>query len=100
MAREFGGDASKIRAGSVELVARALGMRAKNWNPLERRALENWSVVLALLPDIAKWSPAEKRTMVEIIRAQAGASEMHYLRLTQRHARLRTELLRLGSSDR
>ena len=100
MAREFGGDASKIREGSVELVARALGTGVKGWNLLERRSLENWSLVLALLPDIAKWSPAEKRTMVEIIRAQAGASEMRYLRFTQRHARLRTELLRLGSSYR
>ena len=98
MAREFAGAASKVREGSVERVTCALGVSGRNWNSLERGALENWSLVLALVPDIAKWSPAEKRAMVEIIRSQAGTNEMRYLRLTQRHARVRGELLRLGSA--
>jgi len=53
--------------------------------------------VLALAPQVDRWSRQEKQGMVEIIRAQAGANEMPYLRLTQRHAKLRETLLQLGS---
>ena len=97
MAREFNGDSARIRANSVKEVSRALGVKLSGWNSAERRAFENWSLVLALIPDLRRWSPQEKRDAVSIIRAQAGANEMRYLRLTQQHPRLREELLRLGS---
>jgi hypothetical protein len=99
MAGEFEGNSSAIRTRSVEQVGRALGVSARSCNSLERGSLENWSLILALVPDLAAWSPEEKRKMVEIIRAQAGTNEMRYLRLTQGHARLRRELLRMGSRN-
>jgi hypothetical protein len=97
MAREFNGRASEIRHASVEEVTRALQLKASNWNPLERRCLENWSLVLALIPDLADWSAKEKQALAKIIQSQSAANEMRYLRLTQRHSRLREALLRLGS---
>ncbi len=97
MAREFGGDASRIRASSVREVSRALGVNLSQWSPGERQAFENWAVVLALVPDLHRWSEQEKRGLVTMIRAQAGANEMRYLRLTQKLPRLREEVLRLGS---
>jgi hypothetical protein len=96
MTREFGGDRERIVRASVTEVGRALGVSVGRWSEDERRAFENWALVLTLMPDLARWSPEEKRAMVRIIRAQAGADEMRYLRMTQRHARLRAELLRLG----
>jgi len=97
MAREFGGDSVRIREASVREVSRALGINPARWTPAERRSLENWSLVLALIPGLKRWSPEEKRDVIAIIRSQSGLNEMRYLRLTQRHARLRKELLRLGS---
>jgi len=97
MAREFGGNARRIRARSVKEVSRALGVDLSRWNPAERQAFENWSLVLALVPNLRRWSPQEKQAAVKIVRAQAGPNEMRYLRLTQQHPRLREELLRLGS---
>ncbi len=97
MAREFDGESARIRKVSVVEVSRALGVNLSRWNPAERHAFENWSLVLALIPDLSRWPPQEKHDAVQIIRAQAGFDEMRYLRLTQRHARLRAELLRLGS---
>jgi hypothetical protein len=97
MAREFGGDSARIRRASVAGVSRALKIAVSRWNPAERQAFENWSLVLALIPNLRRWSAQEKQDAVRIIRAQAGPSEMRYLRLTQQHARLREELLRLGS---
>jgi hypothetical protein len=98
MAQEFDGDHLKIRRASVAAVSRALAIRTIRWTPAERRCLENWSLVLALVPDLFIWSPQEKRDMVKIIRSQAAPDEVRYLRSTQRHPRLRQELLRLGSS--
>jgi hypothetical protein len=97
MAREFAGDAERIRAASVAAVSRALSINPSRWNPAEREALNNWSLVLALIPDLSRWSRQEKQAAAQIIRAQAGPNEMRYLRLTQQHPRLREELLRLGS---
>jgi len=98
MARDFEGDARRIREQSAHEVARALQVDPAGWTPAERESFQNWSVVLALVPDLSDWSAEEKREIVEIIRAQSGADEMMYLRRTQRHQRLRAELLRLGAS--
>jgi hypothetical protein len=97
MAREFEGDSQRIRRASVAAVSRALDVNSSRWNPAERQAFENWSLVLALIPNLNRWTPREKQDAVGIIRAQAGANEMRYLRLTQGHPRLREEILRLGS---
>jgi hypothetical protein len=97
MAREFEGDSVRIRRASVEGVKRALNIDLSRWTSQERQAFENWSLVLAMIPNLGSWSRQEKQDVVRIIRAQAGTNEMHYLRLTQKHTRLREELLRLGS---
>jgi hypothetical protein len=97
MARQFDGDSQKMRDASAAAVARALGIDAARWTPLQRQTLENWSLVLALIPNLNRWLPDEKRQLVKIIQAKSAASEMPYLRQTQRHSRLRAELLRMGS---
>lgn len=98
MAREFDGDSARIREASVAAVSGALGVELSRWNPAEHLVFENWSLVLALIPGLGRWSPQEKHDIAQIICAQVASNEMRYLRLTQRHPRLRAELLRLGSS--
>jgi hypothetical protein len=97
MAREFNSDSARIRQASLAEVSRALGVNLSRWNSAEQQSFENWSLVLALIPNLRRWSPQEKTATAEIIRAQAGLNEVRYLRLTQHHPRLRKELLRLGS---
>jgi hypothetical protein len=99
MSRDFGGDSQSMRRAAMAKVSRALKIDASRWNLSERSALENWSLVLTLMPNLSRWSPQEKQGAVKIIRAQAGPNEMHYLRLTRQHSRLRHELLRLGSKE-
>jgi hypothetical protein len=96
MAREFAGNAQRLREESTKIVTRALGINAGNWTQLQKSVLENWSPVMALIPDLARWSRQEKERLVGIIRAKSSASEMRYLRRTQLHSRLREELLRFG----
>ena len=97
MASRFGGDAEKIRRASREQVARALGVRVDDWKAAERRAFEDLALVLALIPDLARWTEDEKSAVARIIRAKAGADESVYVRLLQRHSRLREEMIKLGS---
>ena len=97
MAKDFGGDSHRIRQAASREVSRILDANTARWTPLEQRAFENWSLVLALIPDLRRWSPKEKGDMLRIIRAQAAPNEMRYLRLTRQHPRLRAELLRLGA---
>jgi hypothetical protein len=97
MAREFGGDAEKIRRASEASVARALGVNPRRWNPAEREAFAGFALVLGLVPDLPRWKREEKQALVEVVRAKAGPRESRYLHLLQRHARLRAAVIRLGS---
>ncbi|MGB2603380.1 MAG: hypothetical protein WBC78_07285 [Candidatus Sulfotelmatobacter sp.] len=99
MGREFSGDSRRVRQSSTAAVARALNINPGRWTLPQRQTFENWSLVLALMPDLARWSPQEKSQLIKIIRAKSAPSEMRYLRQTQHHPRLRAELLRLGSKS-
>ncbi len=97
MAAEFGGDADRIRRASAERVERALGVRTAAWKEQERRAFTELALVLALIPDLARWNDDEKKALAAVARAKAGADESRYLRLLQRHPRLRDAIIKIGS---
>jgi hypothetical protein len=97
MARAFNGDSQKVRRASVAAVSRILKIETSRWTPAEHRSLENWSLVMALIPGLARWSTEEKNRLIKIIRAKSAPNEMPYLRQTHNHARLREALLQLGS---
>jgi hypothetical protein len=98
MAKEFDSDARAMRDASVNAVRRALGANGEKFNEAEERAFSNFALVVALIPDLARWTPEEKRAVLPIIRAKAGADELRYLRLLCRHARLRRAIIALGTN--
>jgi hypothetical protein len=98
MAREFNGDAQKIRTASTTTVTAVLNLNPARWTPLQKQSLENWSLVLAQIPNLPRWTPDEKRQLVKVIQSKRAPNEMQYLHQTQHHSRLRSELLRLGST--
>jgi hypothetical protein len=97
MARDFGGDAVRMREHSRRALERTLGVSTSSWTPLEKAAFENFALVLADVPGVRAWTREEKQDLVRIIRAKAKPDEMLYLHLTQRHGRLRRALLAIGS---
>jgi hypothetical protein len=99
MARDFDGDAEKLRQQSTQEVTRALDLRLSDWRPSELRALRELTLVFALIPELSGWSADEKRDLIRLIQAKAGADESKYLRSMQRHHRLRAEMIRLGSGN-
>ena len=100
MSRDFNGDSQEIHKASTNTTIRALRINASGWSRTQLQSLENWSLILAQIPDLSSWTPAEKDQLIKIIRAKSALNEMPYLRHTQHHPRLRAELLRLGSTPR
>ena len=96
MAREFDGDAQRIRAHSVDFVARSLGLTTRGWSESERSALENLALLLAMTR-IDRWEQSEKQLAARIIQAKGSGDETLYLKLMQKHSPLRAEVIRLGS---
>jgi hypothetical protein len=52
---------------------------------------------IGAIPDLDGWTPEERAAAEAIVRAKQGPDEARYLRLMQRHARLRAAALKLGS---
>jgi hypothetical protein len=92
MGERYQGDATRIRNASIAAVARALDIPAQR-SP----AFENLALILALISDLSRWTKAEKVALTRIIRAKSASEESRYVRLLQRHRKLREVILRLGS---
>jgi hypothetical protein len=96
-AREFAGDADRLRAASADEVKRALNASRQKFDDETARAFSNFALVLALVPGLGDWPREDKRAVVRIVRAKAGRDETTYLRQLRRHARLRRAIIALGT---
>ncbi len=97
MAMEYGGDAARMKQIASASVAETLEIDLTRWSADEAAAFANLSLVLSLVPDLHAWSAAEKRGAAEVLRAKAADDEALYLRLLQKHARLRNAFLAIAS---
>ncbi len=97
MAARYQGDAEKFRSEVTKELARALGVHTNDWRPNELAAWSDFAVTLSLVDDLDDWDPTEKQALLKIIRAKAGTDESRYLKLMQKHARLRAAMIKLGS---
>jgi hypothetical protein len=82
---------SERRGNWDRFQVRKIGFRAQHQNETD------FAAVLSLIPDLKRWSAAEKKLLSRIVRAKMGPEETAYLKLMQRHDRLREEIIRLGS---
>jgi hypothetical protein len=96
MAREFDGDAQRMRAHSLDFVERVLDVRLSDFPDHKRIVCENLALVLAMIP-MRNWKSADKQLAARIIQAKSGGDEARYLHLMQGHSALRAVLIRLGS---
>jgi hypothetical protein len=97
MAAEFKGSAERIRDAATKRLADVLGIDTGSRRDAELIALRDFAVVLGLVTDLGRWTAGEKRQLLQIVQAKAGRDEERYLKLMQRHERLRKEMIRLGS---
>jgi hypothetical protein len=97
MAARFRGNAEKIRIESVKAITRLLNFSSRGWNELELNAVSDLALVLALISDLSDWTRQDQQLLENIIRSKASRVEARYLKQMQKHARLRSEIIRLGS---
>jgi hypothetical protein len=96
MARDFGGDATRMRAHARRALERSLGVVISSWSSLQKEAFDNFALVLSLVTQLNTWTREEKKSLVQVIRAKSAADEMLYLHLTQGHEALREALIEAG----
>ena len=97
MAATHAGDAEKFKSAAVKELTRAIGMQADEWPRAGLAALQNFAVALSLVQDLHEWSADDKRALAKVIRAKAAPDESSYLKLMQKHTRLRSAIINLGS---
>jgi hypothetical protein len=97
LAARYGRDRTAAE-GACEREARALlGTDApRGWRAGEALAWRRWSPLVAALPGVAGWSPAEKAALVEVIPAKGGVLESDLVARFDAHAPLR-ETVREGT---
>jgi len=97
MARRFKGDAREMRSAAVRFAERLLKTNTDSFAEIEKKIFSDFAMVLLLIRDLDEWSDQEKRSLMQIIQAKAGADEGKYLRLMQKHAKFRRAVIALGS---
>jgi hypothetical protein len=98
-AQQFGGGQRRQRQALVTSVAHGLGVKPTDLSASEQRVFSDLALVLAMIPDLSRWSKKEKKAIRQIVRAKAGSDESRYVRLLQSHQKLRDGLRRIGSRD-
>jgi len=100
LARRAGAERERgIRACSRE-AARLLRVRSfREWNAGERLAWERWSPLVLALDGLARWPAEDLAALVRVVRAKGGRRESEFVRLFDRHRRLRRAMLRLAERE-
>jgi hypothetical protein len=81
IARRHGGDREAATHDAMRRVTGAFGTgRLTGWTDAERRAFRQWALVIALVPDLDRWSPTSRARLVRMIRAKGGRGEGPYVR--------------------
>ena len=93
---EAGGQTRRKSAGRVvSSVARDLDLvDYDDWSADERRGLERLAPLVAATHP-ARWTPAEKASMRELLRSKGGAAEARYARALGEHRRFLAELRKI-----
>ena len=94
LAKLAGGERERVLAQCAREAMRLTGLRSlRGFSAGERLAWQRWSpVVVFALPDVARWSAAERRALARVIRAKGGRDEAEYLARFAAHPKLERAL--------
>jgi len=92
-----GGELARAEAACEREARARLGLRRlAGWTRTERLAWRRWAPLILALPGLERWTPAERRALVALVRAKGGRRERDYLALLAAHRPLRRALCRLA----
>lgn len=90
LARRHGAAPDRGAAACARAASALLGAAPdRAWTSGERLAFERWAPLVLALPGVARWSAAERRALVAVIRAKGGRRESDFVRAFDAHVRLR-----------
>ena len=90
LAERFGDAADRGAAECVREAAARLGSGpASDWDAGETLAFERWAPLVLVLRGVERWTPAERRAAVRVIRTKGAQRESDFVRAFDAHARLR-----------
>jgi len=99
LARRFGSDREGAEAVLILEARDLLGLRSlSGWSEGERLAFRRWAPLVTILPHLARWSRAERRALAGVVRAKGGRRESDFVRLFDRHRKLRRAIAALTKS--
>jgi len=97
IATRFRGDRARATAFAVRTVTRALGApNIGRWPGPERAAFQTYCLLLARIPELARWPARDKARVVALARAKGG-DEFRYYDLLRAHARLSAALREIAA---
>ena len=77
-----------------------LGLRSlRGFDAGERQAWERWSPLVMALDGVEGWTVAEKRALAAVVKAKGGRHESEFVRLFDRHAKLRKAVVGVGGNE-
>jgi hypothetical protein len=84
---------STCKNAAREAMRRTGARSLAGWTPGERLAWQRWSPLILTLPGVSRWSAANRRALVRIVRAKGGVSETAFLARFNAHRLLGPVLL-------
>jgi hypothetical protein len=97
--RRFAGDRSAAQAFAARRAMKLLALRATlRWPAEEQESFNRLSVLIGPIHDLVTWTGLEKQRLIRLMRAKGGPLERLYVRLFQRHHRLRRALAGVARS--
>ena len=100
LARRFASDRERAEAVLILEARDLLGLKSlSGWSEGERLAFRRWSPLVTILPGIARWSAAEKHALTAVLRAKGGRRESDFVRLFDRHRKLRRAVATLAKGS-
>jgi hypothetical protein len=98
LARRFGSDRERGEHVCADEAAKLCRVRGwKRWSKIERLWWLRWSPLITILPGVEGWSAAERKKLVDCVRAKAGRRESDYVRKLDAHTTLRASLRKLAA---
>lgn len=99
LAKRFGAAQGRgADACTREAAALLGGGPGRGWSRDERRAFDRWAPLVLLLPGVSRWSAAERRALLAVIRAKGGRRETDFVHRFDAHRKLRRALATLVQS--
>jgi hypothetical protein len=99
LAARGGADRERAVRQCAREAAALLGVQSfSDWSAGERLAWERWSPLILALDGIGQWTAGDLGELVRVVRAKGGPRESDFVRLFDRHRRLRGAMLRLAES--